>query len=105
MVTWSPATPVSAASVPAGAFHTPRCASVRAMTPAIMPLAGNVSICPSSMASACLTRGKKTAAFRAASPVRFIPATPVCALLTEFQPALESTMRNARRLTQKLIAS
>ena len=30
-----PATPFSAASIPAGAFHTPRCASVRAMTPAI----------------------------------------------------------------------
>ena len=60
----------------------------------------NVSIWPSSMASACLMRGKKSAALRAASPVRFMPATPVCALLIEFQPALESTRRNARRLAQ-----
>ena len=47
--------------MPAGAFHTPRCASVRAITPAIMPLAGNVSIWPSSIGSACLMRGKNTA--------------------------------------------
>ena len=91
--------------MPAGAFHTPRCASVRAITPAIMPLAGNVSIWPSSIGSACLIRGKNTAPLRAASPFRFIPATPVCALLIEFQAAFESTIRNARRLAHKLSAS
>ena len=92
-----PATPSSPASVPAGAFQTPRCASVRAITPAIMPLAGNVSIWPSSIGSACLIRGKNTAPLRAASPFRFMPATPVCALLTEFQPIFESTINIARR--------
>ena len=33
-------------SRPAGAFHTPRVASVRAITPATKPLGGRSAVCP-----------------------------------------------------------
>jgi hypothetical protein len=37
---------LSAALMPAGAFQTPRCASVEAITPAMIPHGTNVSSCP-----------------------------------------------------------
>ncbi len=56
--TLRPTTPLSPASVPAGAFHTPRLASVRAYTPATAPLATKVSVAPPRSGSGRLMRGK-----------------------------------------------
>ena len=47
-------TPLNVASSPAGAFQTPRDASVRAMIPAIAPDGANVVSCPSRKASGSL---------------------------------------------------
>jgi DNA-binding NtrC family response regulator len=58
MSSCNPATPLSEASSPAGAFQTPRWLSVLAITPAITPQGTKVSICPPSCESACLMRGK-----------------------------------------------
>ena len=55
--TVSPAVPLSDASVPAGAFHTPRVVSVRASTPATIPLGANDSIWPPSNGSEASRRG------------------------------------------------
>ena len=57
-VTASPAAPAIVASSPAGAFQTPRSASVRAMIPATAPHGGNRSSAPSSSGSAARIRGK-----------------------------------------------
>ena len=51
-------TPDILASRPAGAFQTPRSASVRAMTPAIMPQGAKLSCRNSLSGSAAMTRGK-----------------------------------------------
>ncbi len=48
---------VSVASVPAAAFHTPRVPSVRACTPAIVPLGGHERSAPPASGSAILTYG------------------------------------------------
>ena len=48
-LTCKPCMPFSAASSPAGAFHTPRCVSVRAMTPAMIPHGTKVSSWPSQL--------------------------------------------------------
>ncbi len=62
-----PATPVRVASSPAGAFQTPRCASVRANTPATAPHGANVASRFSRSGSAARMRGKYSAAL-----VRFV---------------------------------
>ena len=66
--TESSGTPLSVASSPAGAFHTPRVASVRASTPATAPEAANVSIWLSRSGLVCLSRGKYTAALALSVP-------------------------------------
>ncbi|CAM5615253.1 hypothetical protein RLIN73S_03768 [Rhodanobacter lindaniclasticus] len=107
--TAKPCTPFSAASMPAGAFHTPRWVSVRAITPATMPQGTKVSSWPWRFGSDSITRGKYSAALRAATPLR--PSAVSAALLALVMlPALDqvapggSTMSNARRSTQKAIA-
>jgi hypothetical protein len=97
-------TPTSDAAVPAGAFQTPREASVLAMTPAMVPQGGTVISSPFCDGSAIWTPGKYTAAFAAGVPVSggaFIPAT---ALATVVQPAGGSTSRIARWSTHSVAA-
>src|SRR5439155_24688944 len=68
--TSSPVAPTSPVSVPAGAFHTPRAASVRAYTPATHPLGGNGRTRLSSFGSADRTHGKYSAELRATASDR-----------------------------------
>src|SRR6266536_4227370 len=58
-----PFTPANPASVPAGAFHTPRVASVRAYTPAMTPHGAKVRSCILFSGSGKRKRGKYAAAF------------------------------------------
>jgi hypothetical protein len=51
-------TPLSDASVPAGAFHTPRETSVRAQSPASIPPGGTSRGTPAAAGSAMVTLGK-----------------------------------------------
>src|SRR4029434_1542164 len=55
---FTPATPDSDASMPAGAFHTPRSESVRACTPATKPDGGNSRNRPCCNGSEAFTHGK-----------------------------------------------
>ena len=64
-LTVSASTPASEASMPAGAFHTPRLASVLAITPAIAPDGVKVSIWPFRNGSRRRMRGKYRAAWLA----------------------------------------
>ncbi len=104
----SPCTPFNAASMPAGAFHTPRCVSVRAITPATMPQGTKVSSWPWRFGSDSITRGKYSAALRAASPLS--PSAVNAALLDwVIVPAPDhsagaSTISSARRSTQNASA-
>ena len=68
-VTESPETPARVAASPAGAFHTPRWASVRAKTPATAPQGTNSSIWLSRSGFGCMRRGKNTAAFLLRVPI------------------------------------
>src|SRR3954447_5591275 len=51
------ATPLTTASMPAGAFHTPRVASVRAITPATTPLGPTFFDRPGARGSGMTSRG------------------------------------------------
>ncbi len=62
-VTLSESTPDSVASRPAGDFHTPRFASVRAITPATAPPGANGSMRLSCSGLLKFRRGKNIAAF------------------------------------------
>ena len=53
-----PLAPATPASMPAGAFHTPRAPSVRAMIPATAPEGTNSPIAPSRSGSGRRIRGK-----------------------------------------------
>ena len=88
--------PVSDASVPAGAFQTPREASVAAMTPAMVPQGGTVISSPFCDGSAIWTFGKYTAAFAAVVPVTGGSVIPATALATLVQAAGALTSRIAR---------
>src|SRR5439155_7246337 len=59
----SPSTPCNPASVPAGAFQTPRAASVRANVPATAPQGANACRLLSCSGSGISSRGKYTAAW------------------------------------------
>ena len=63
-------TPLSVASSPAGAFHTPRCASVRAITPATAPLGAKVSTWFSFSGWARAAAGRTGAALALLVPAR-----------------------------------
>jgi len=69
MVTARPAIPLKPASIPAGAFQTPRAASVAAQIPAEMPHEAKVPIRLPFSESASSTRGKYMTAFRALVPL------------------------------------
>jgi len=66
--TVSPDVPLSEASIPAGAFHTPRCVSVLAMTPATIRKARMCPLPVQVRGRNSFTRGKYSAAFRAPPP-------------------------------------
>src|ERR1041384_3974048 len=58
----SPTTPLSEASVPAGAFQTPRFASIRAYRPAMYPTGGSkIGWLEAPVGSSVLTHGKYSA--------------------------------------------
>ncbi len=99
--TLSSGTPIRVASKPAGAFHTPRCVSVRAKIPATAPQGTNSSIWLSRNGLGCLSRGKKRAAF-----LLFVPMlpTPLFALSLLLHPFGGSTRSIARRSSQYFAA-
>src|SRR6184192_2043278 len=68
--TLSSGTPTKVASKPAGAFQTPRCASVRAKTPATAPHGAKSSFWLSCAGLGWRNRGKKSAAFLLVVPRR-----------------------------------
>ena len=94
--------PLSEASIPAGAFQTPRWASVRANTPATAPQGTNVLTVLLSRGSGWRSLGKNRAAFLATSPTsgKLGSFTPWTAWSTVFQTRNGSTISTARRSTQ-----
>ena len=86
--------PTRSNSMPAGAFHTPRVASVRAKTPATKPLGGkarSASFCRGSDAN---TQGKYNAELAACAPV--FPVSEA-ATVAACAASSQSAIRNARR--------
>src|SRR5262249_18748120 len=89
-------------SSPAGAFHTPRVASVRAKTPATAPHGTNSSSWPSRSGFDCTSRGKNSAAFLLLVPTL---ARPPAAAAGAFQLLGGSTTSSAPRDSQYVAAS
>src|SRR5207248_11058320 len=102
--TVSSVTPTSVASRPAGAFHTPRVASVRAKTPAIAPAGAYASSWFSLSGFGSRIRGKKIAEFLLVVPTPG-EAMPALAVALLFQLEGASTSRNARRVSQYAAAA
>ena len=74
--TLSAGTPLSEASRPAGAFHTPRWVSVRENTPATTPHGAKLSIWPFGAADPASAGAGKNRRIPAASPLSAKPSMP-----------------------------
>ena len=103
--TFNSLTPTSEASSPAGDFHTPRWASVRAKMPATRPQGAKSSVWPLCSGFGCRILGKNTAAFLVRG--RFSTSVPklLAAFATESQTYGGSTMSIARRTSQRTAAA
>src|SRR5512143_2705441 len=98
-----PVAPLSDASLPAGAFHTPRVASVRANTPATKPHGGKSASAPCCNGSGARTHGKKIAEFGASEPVSCGDAPAFSDATVAVGSA--SAIRNARRSRQRVCSA
>ena len=96
----SPTTPRRSASVPAGAFQTPRVLSIRAHNPAIAPEAPMFFLRPFSSIVIC---GKNSALKSLTRPTRsaFTPVDAICASVHESGGSMR---RKARRFLQRMLA-
>src|SRR6266852_5617746 len=93
---------VSVASVPAGAFHTPRVPSIREYSPAIVPLGGVARSRNPFRGSGMSILGKYRAAFfdrRVAFPFRYVI---IVSTLSRFPAWGTSNRKNARRFVQSV---
>ena len=95
------AAPEIVAAKPAGAFHTPRSVSVRAMTPATAPLAANTASRFSRSGSRSTSRGKNNAAFLLIVPTAARPAI-ACAGVVQVLGASMISSAPASRSTPRL---
>src|SRR3982750_3517795 len=93
-MTVNPAAPFRLASTPAGAFHTPRALSVRAITPATNPHGGNAGRGFSWSEAGGVGGGGRGGGGGGGEPV----TSPTAATMSAIDAgSLLSMMRNARR--------
>src|SRR4029077_2648768 len=92
--------------IPAGAFHTPRSASVRAKTPATAPDGTNAAVWLFISGSGCTRRGKKIAEFALRVPTTSgVPRNWLFAVVLSTQAGGGSTSRKARRVSESAPAA
>src|SRR6516162_2776322 len=96
-------TPDSVASVPAGAFHTPRVPSILAYSPATTPHGAKVRSWKLFRGSGRRSRGKNAAPFGSWTASVLVFQSTAAEMVLTFGGA--SSRRNARRLSHRVIAA